>query len=342
MFGKASGFAANIDLSSLDGTTGFKLSGAAAGDYSGGSVASAGDVNGDGFADLIVGASGPTRTAATSGASYVVFGQASGFAANIDLSSARRHHRLQAQRRGGGRPERRLGGLGRRRQRRRLRRPDRRRPLCRPARQLRSGASYVVFGKASGFAANIDLSSLDGTTGFKLSGAAANDSSGRSVASAGDVNGDGFADLIVGAFDADPHGTDSGASYVVFGKASGFAANIDLSALDGTTGFKLSGELAAATTAAVSVASAGDVNGDGFADLIVGARGRPARRLFRRELRGVRRSCPTPPSTAPAPVRPDARRRRLRRHARRVSAATTRSTATAATTPSTAAPATTR
>ena len=47
------------------------------------------------------------------------------------------------------------------------------------------------------------------------------------MASAGDVNGDGFADLIVGANRADPHGSNSGASYVVFGKASGFGANID-------------------------------------------------------------------------------------------------------------------
>jgi FG-GAP repeat len=94
--------------------------------------------------------------------------------------------------------------------------------------------SYVVFGKASGFGANIDLSALDGSTGFKLSGATAGDRTGFSVASAGDVNGDGFADVIVGALGA-------AASYVVFGQASGFAANIDLSTLNGTTGFKLSG-----------------------------------------------------------------------------------------------------
>src|SRR5262245_63582651 len=119
------------------------------------------------------------------------------------------------------------------------------------------------------FPPNIDLSSLDGTTGFKLSGAAG-DNSGISVASAGDVNGDGFADVIVGAWVADPHGSASGASYVVFGKASGFAANTDLSSLDGTSGFKLSGA-AAADYSGQSVASAGDVNGDGFADLIVGA-----------------------------------------------------------------------
>ena len=64
------------------------------------------------------------------------------------------------------------------------------------------------------------------------------------MASAGDVNGDGFADLIVGAPRCRPERHDSGASYVVFGKASGFAANIDLSVLDGTNGFKLSGEAA--------------------------------------------------------------------------------------------------
>jgi hypothetical protein len=75
----------------------------------------------------------------------------------------------------------------------------------------------VVFGRASGFAANIDLSSLDGNNGFKISGEAEGDNSGGSVSSAGDVNGDGFADLIIGAFDASPHGDQSGASYVLFG-----------------------------------------------------------------------------------------------------------------------------
>ena len=57
---------------------------------------------------------------------------------------------------------------------------------------------------------NIDLSSLDGTTGFKLSGVAAGDQSGFSVTSAGDVNGDGFADVIVGAPIAAPNGNKNG------------------------------------------------------------------------------------------------------------------------------------
>ena len=62
------------------------------------------------------------------------------------------------------------------------------------------------------FSSLINLSSLNGTNGFRLDGVAGDDQSGRSVASAGDVNGDGFADLIIGALYADPNGADSGAS----------------------------------------------------------------------------------------------------------------------------------
>ena len=58
VFGKAGGFNFNFQLSTLNGADGFQINGEAAGDYSGFSVAGAGDVNGDGFDDLVIGAKG--------------------------------------------------------------------------------------------------------------------------------------------------------------------------------------------------------------------------------------------------------------------------------------------
>ncbi len=78
----------------------------------------------------------------------------------------------------------------------------------------------MVYGKASWAGMpSLDLATLDGTNGFRLIGIDDGDNSGVSVSSAGDVNGDGFADLIVGAFGAESAGgaTNEGESYVIFG-----------------------------------------------------------------------------------------------------------------------------
>ncbi|SFE64991.1 integrin alpha [Nitrosomonas sp. Nm166] len=273
VFGKASGFSAAMDLSSLDGSSGFRLDGESAGDYSGISVSNAGDVNGDGFDDLIVGANGADLNGDYSGASYVVFGHASGFAATLDLSSldGSNGFRLDGVQEydfsgssvstagdvnGDGFDDVIVGASG-------------------AGPYPRSGSSYVVFGHASGFGATVDLSSLNGNDGFRLDGVQENDFSGSSVSTAGDVNGDGFDDVIVGAPYADPNGYSSGSSYVVFGKASGFNATLDLSSLDGHNGFRLDG-VAVGDSLGTSVSNAGDINGDGFDDLIIGADGADA------------------------------------------------------------------
>ena len=139
-----------------------------------------------------------------------------------------------------------------------------------------SGASYVVFGKSDG--TTVELSDLQNSApesgGFVINGVAEDDNSGSSVSSAGDVNGDGLDDLIIGAFGADSNGKSAaGSSYVVFGKTD--TAAIELSDLQDSGaeggGFIING-IAYDDNAGWSVSSAGDVNGDGFDDLIVGAR----------------------------------------------------------------------
>jgi hypothetical protein len=129
----------------------------------------------------------------------------------------------------------------------------------------------VVFGKTGGTAINLSAVAA-GTGGFVINGQCKNDYSGNSVSSAGDVNGDGLADLIVGASASDPASRDNaGRSYVVFGKTGGTAINLSAVAA-GVGGFVINGQCEL-DYLGQSVSSAGDVNGDGLADLIVGAYG---------------------------------------------------------------------
>jgi Ca2+-binding RTX toxin-like protein len=200
VFGGPSGFDGELEVSELDGSNGLAIKGVKGADVSGESVAAAGDVNGDGIQDIIIGASGVDRPG-----EYSV------------------------------------------------------------------GAAYVVFGRASGFAATLELSDLNGTNGFRLDGIGAFSGTGRSVSGAGDVNGDGFDDVIVGASGETPNGYGSGSAFVVFGRQS-FAAVESLDNPDARAVWRLDGA-EAYDHAGRHVASAGDVNGDGFDDVLVGANG---------------------------------------------------------------------
>ena len=123
-------------------------------------------------------------------------------------------------------------------------------------------------GTQTSFPASVGLSTLTPSTGFTLNGVSSGDQSGFSVSGAGDINGDGVADLIIGANNAN---SGAGASYVVFGKPGiGSTGSLTLSSLNGANGFVLPG-VASSGESGQSVSGAGDINGDGVADLIIGA-----------------------------------------------------------------------
>ena len=108
------------------------------------------------------------------------------------------------------------------------------------ARILRNRIEALECRIAPAFASVINLSALTSADGFRINGKVVDDWAGMSVSGAGDVNADGFDDIIIGAPYADEGGSASGSSYVVFGKAGGFGTTLNLSLLDGTNGFEAS------------------------------------------------------------------------------------------------------
>jgi len=225
----------NLDLWAMEAVK-WTATGGAASDYFGWSVASAGDVNGDGYSDVIVGAYNDA------GAAYVYHGSATGISAIAAWAATGEGmgdhfgHSVAS-----------AGDVNN----------DGYSDVIVGAHQNDScgndtGKAYVYLGSATG---------LNTTASWTATGEVAGDYFGYSVASAGDVNGDGYSDVIVGAHQNDCSGSDSGKIYLYFGSASGLVTT------DPST---VAGEVAG-DYFGYSVASAGDVNGDGYSDVIVGA-----------------------------------------------------------------------
>ncbi len=266
------GISSSFNLSTLNGSNGFIINGADTGDRSGRSVSNAGDVNGDGIDDLLIGAPAADPNGSASGESYVVFGGSNvGSLGELNLSNLNGSNGFTIN--GGsagdfqgfsvsnagdvnndGFADVIVGGS------------------TADPNGNSSGESYVIFGSSNvGSSGVINPSNLNGSNGFVLNGVGAGDLSGRSVSNAGDVNGDGIDDLLIGAPNGDPNGNNSGESYVVFGGTNlGASGSLDLSSLNGSNGFVING-VAGGDFSGRSVSNAGDLNGDGVADLIIGA-----------------------------------------------------------------------
>ena len=239
--GIISGAVASADATAI-------IVGETSGDQLGFAVSGGGDINGDGTADIIVGARyNADSGVANAGGAYVFHGPMSGSLSGADAAS-----QLQGDASGGqagfavsltgdidgdGYADAMMGA---------------------PGASSSTGAVYLFLGPVTG---ELTATSADAT----LSGEATGDQAGRSITSAGDLDGDGAEDLVIGAYAHDGGANNAGVAYVLHGPLSG---NIGLASADARFDGDASGQ-----TGGNSLASGGDVTGDTLDDVLIGAPG---------------------------------------------------------------------
>jgi hypothetical protein len=253
IFGKANGWSNDTNLSKADAS----FYGERAGSNLGFSLNGVGDVNGDGIDDMLIGAPYDDDVGLNAGQAYLIFGKTSGWSMYTSISTADASFRGEngtdvcawevagaGDVNADGFDDILISANGS------------------DAGDFDTGQVYLIFGKDSGWLMDTPISSANGS----FIGENVDDQVGYSIAGAGDVNRDGFDDILIGTRFNDSGGNKSGQAYLILGRSSGWGKHVNISNANAS----FIGE-AAGDEASYPVVGAGDVNGDGYDDILLGA-----------------------------------------------------------------------